>query len=387
MMPDQILFSTANFPPLGGGISHYLYEIVRCLPPDQVQVVGLPTPGWEVFDSQQRFSIRRLGVPARWSPSSPQFKFMPPFYFWRLACERQTRFIMCGQAHHSLLLPAWLLRQIKGTPYGVFTYGLDLLRPQTRAHRGLFSALLRAAQVVFAISQGTANTALGLGVKPERIRVIHPAVNPALLTSKTPPETVRQRHGLQGKKCILTVGRLVERKGFDTVIRALPAILEVIPEAHYLIVGGGPAEAGLKALVADLGLETYVTFAGPKSRDEVADYYLASDLFVMISREIPEKGDVEGFGIVYLEANLLGRPVVAGRSGGVADAVVHEETGLLVDPRDPAGVAAAVVRVLSDSDLAQRLGENGRSRVLSDFSGAAAAQKVLVALSDSCLAR
>jgi phosphatidylinositol alpha-1,6-mannosyltransferase len=251
----------------------------------------------------------------------------------------------------------------------------------------LFSALLRAAQVVFAISQGTANTALGLGVKPERIRVIHPAVNPAQLASKIPPEMVRQRYGLQGKKCILTVGRLVERKGFDTVIRALPAILEVIPEAHYLIVGGGPAEAGLKALVADLGLETYVTFAGPKSHDEVADYYLASDLFVMISREIPGKGDVEGFGIVYLEANLLGRPVVAGRSGGVADAVVHEETGLLVDPRDPAGVAAAVVRVLSDSDLAQRLGENGRSRVLSDFSGAAAAQKVLVALSDSCLAR
>jgi phosphatidylinositol alpha-1,6-mannosyltransferase len=244
----------------------------------------------------------------------------------------------------------------------------------------LFNALLRAAQVVFAISQGTANTAVDLGVTPERIRVIHPAVNPALATSKTPPKTVRQRHGLQGKKCILTVGRLVERKGFDTVIRALPAILEVVPEAHYLIVGRGPVESGLKHLAADLGLEQHITFVGYVPDNELAAYYQTSDLFVMISREIPGKGDVEGFGIVYLEANLLGKPVVAGRSGGVADAVMDEETGLLVNPCDLGEVSAAVTRLLSDPALAHRMGETGRARVLSDFTGATAARRVLNAL-------
>lgn len=381
MMSAQILFVVSDFPPLGGGISHYLYEIVRCLPPEQVRVIGLPTPGWEAFDAQQDFSIRRLGLPAHWSSFSPQFKFLAPAYFWSLTQERQASVILCGQAHHSLLLPAWLIRQIEGIPYGVFTYGADLLRPQTRSHRLLFNALLRGAQVVFAISQGTADVVLRLGVRPERIHVIHPSVNPAQLISKTPPETVRQRYGLQqGKKCILTVGRLVERKGFDTVIRALPSILEPVPEAHYLIVGGGPSEANLKALVAELRLEKHVTFAGPKSHDEVADYYSSSDVFVMISREIPEKGNIEGFGIVYLEANLLGKPVVAGRSGGVADAVVHGETGLLVDPNDPTEVAATIVQLLSDPELAQQMAETGRKRVLNDFTGESAAQRVLAVL-------
>lgn len=375
-MPERLIFIVGDFPPMTGGIARYLFQIVRHLPPSQVRVIGLPTPGSRQFDLRQPFSIQRLGLPQNWGPTSRQFKFLGPFYLQALLQGPRPDFILCGAAHHSLMLPAWLMYRLRGIPFAVFTHGLDIRRPQTRRNRELFNALLRAALIVFSNSRATADMAQRIGAGAEKIQVVWPSIEPGELTSAIPPEALRRKYGLEGKKCILTVGRLVERKGFDMVIRALPLVCEAVPAAHYLIAGTGPTEGELKALVSELGLSDRVTFAGYVPDDELAAYYRLSDVFAMVSREIPEKGDLEGFGIVYLEANLFAKPVVAGRSGGVSDAVVHEVTGLLVEPANPADIAVAITRLLKDPSLAGRLGENGKQRVLREFSGRVMADRV-----------
>jgi phosphatidylinositol alpha-1,6-mannosyltransferase len=376
-MAKRSLLLAADFPPQKGGISQYLYDITRFLPPTSIRVLGLPTSGWQEFDSLQHFSIQRLGVPERWDPLSAQFKLLAPAYLAKALQIPRFDVLLCGQAHHSLMIPALMIHRMRGTPFGIFTYGLDLLRPQRRIQRPLFNWLLRQADLVFAISERTADIAGSLGVRNDNIRVIYPAVNISRLQIEQSPTLVRERHGLIGKRIILSLGRLVERKGFDTVIRAMPMILAAVPNAHYLIVGNGDFREALKSMVDLLDLGEHVTLAGWKPDDQIADYFAACDVFAMISREIPERGDVEGFGIVFLEANYMGRPVVGGRSGGVPEAVLHEETGLLVDPNDPQDVASAIVRLLCNEELAVQLGSNGRKRVLQEFTGKRATEILL----------
>lgn len=378
----RIVALTLDFPPISGGISRHLYAIFSHFPSDKIKVIGLPFPGWHDFDGQQAFKIQRLSVPEKWTPFLRQMRFFTPIYLGVLVRERQADLILCGQAHYALMFPAWFMAQLRHIPYGVFVYGKDMLRPQNLGYRRLFNALLRAAQVVFADSQAAADVAVSLGVRQDRLHVVNPAVSNFLLDSTISTESIRERHALENKRCILTVGRLVERKGHDVIIRALRTVLDRIPDVHYLIVGSGIMEDNLKMLVVELGLQKNVTFVGYVPDEELGAYYQVCDLFAMISREIPEKGDIEGFGIVYLEANLLGKPVLAGRSGGVPEAVVNEETGVLVNPHNPVEVAAAVIRLLSDPEWAKRLGETGRKRATRDFSSAATSQRILNILSD-----
>lgn len=382
-MKRQItLISLGNFPPVVGGIAHYLYSFAKYVPPDQLQVITTPAPGWQQFDQKQPFKVRRLNLPEKWYPYYRQAKYLSPWYLRELLTVDPPGMILCGLAHYSLMLPARIIQKFRGMPYGVFAHGHDLLRAQTRPYRPLLNALLRNAKIVFTNSTTTAKIAQDLSVRAERIFVINPVVDATKLTrSDIDAEDVRRKYGLPKKKCILTVGSLDERKGQDTVLKALPTILEQIPEAHYLIVGSGRSEQYLRSLVNDLGLSDSVTFAGRVADEELGAYYEASDVFVMISREIPANGNIEGFGIVYLEANLFGKPVVAGRSGGVEDAVIHGETGLLVDPHSSAEVSRAILDLLNNPEQAKHLGETGRYRVLRNFSGDVLTGKVMDKLS------
>jgi phosphatidylinositol alpha-1,6-mannosyltransferase len=159
----------------------------------------------------------------------------------------------------------------------------------------------------------------------------------------------------------------VARKGQDTVIRALPQVAALVPGVRYVIVGDGPMRSHLADLAAATGVASRVDFRGFAADDDLPVLYAAADVFAMVSRHLAAAGDVEGFGIVYLEANAAGRAVVAGRSGGVEDAVIDGETGVMVDPESIDEVAEALIRLLRDDDLRRRLGEQGRTRVRRDF--------------------
>jgi phosphatidylinositol alpha-1,6-mannosyltransferase len=152
------------------------------------------------------------------------------------------------------------------------------------------------------------------------------------------------------------------------VIRALPQVLQSIPDTVYLIVGGGPDRERLESLAVATGVRDRVVFAGYAPDSDLPHIYALSDLFIMPSRINLEACDVEGFGLVFLEAGACGKPVIGGRSGGISDAIVEEKTGFLVDPHDPDDIAQVLVRLLSDKELSGRIGEQGRLRVIHGFS-------------------
>jgi phosphatidylinositol alpha-1,6-mannosyltransferase len=218
---------------------------------------------------------------------------------------------------------------------------------------------LRRADAVIAVSHFTERALQRLmGVDPAKIHLIHNGVDTGRFTPGPKSPSIIARHGLEGKQVILTVGRIVPRKGIDTVIRALPAILDAAPNAHYVVVGSGDYSNQLRDLVARLDLADHVTFAGKVGEKELVDYYRTCDLFAMPNRDMPD-GDTEGFGLVFLEANACGRPVVGGRAGGAVEAVRDGENGLLADGWSVADVGAKISLLLTDDALHQAIAERG----------------------------
>jgi phosphatidylinositol alpha-1,6-mannosyltransferase len=171
---------------------------------------------------------------------------------------------------------------------------------------------------------------------------------------------LRDELALQGKRVIISVGRLVHRKGQDKLIEAMPQILSSLPNAHLLIVGVGPRRRALEKLVKKLRLEPSVTFIGRVLHQELPKYLSVGEVFVMPARDRFFGLEVEGLGIVYLEAGSCGLPVVAGRSGGAPDAIIEGETGFLVDGKVREEIAEATLRILSDEELSRRMSEKAR---------------------------
>jgi len=171
---------------------------------------------------------------------------------------------------------------------------------------------------------------------------------------------VRERYGLGKRPVVVCVSRLVERKGQDMLIRSLPPIQRRVPDAAVLIVGDGPRRDALESLAASLGVVRDVVFAGAHPWAELPPFFAAGDVFCMPTRTRKAGFEVEGLGIVYLEASATGLPVVAGDSGGVPDAVQDGTTGYVVDGRSTDAIADRVSALLLDKDLADRMGGAGR---------------------------
>jgi phosphatidyl-myo-inositol dimannoside synthase len=267
-----------------------------------------------------------------------------------------------------------------GLRYDVMAHGLELVaRVGWWATRQRDRALRRASRVL-ANSRATAALAEARGARPERVRVIPQAIDPSRLPLPDAPLAERARAAAGGRPFVLSVGRLAARKGFDLGIRAFAAVAARRPELAYVLVGEGPEEARLRALAGGLGIADRVAFLGPADDELKLALFAGCELFMMPNRELPQ--DVEGFGIVFLEAARYGKPVIGGANGGVPDAVLHEETGLLVDTtRDESEVAAALERLLADPALARRLGEAGQRRALRELTWQTVARDVVEALS------
>jgi phosphatidylinositol alpha-1,6-mannosyltransferase len=178
---------------------------------------------------------------------------------------------------------------------------------------------------------------------------------------------LRKQLGLANKKVIVSVGRLVHRKGQDHLIESMPQILQVHPDAHLVLVGQGPYLEHLAKLVAVNNLQDSVSFIGRIQYQQLPNYICVGDIFVMPSRSRFMGLEVEGLGIVYLEASACGLPVIAGKSGGAPDAVIDGATGVVVDGTDNDEIASAVTSLLSDPDRAKAMGERGRQWIIDDW--------------------
>ncbi|MDA2932747.1 glycosyltransferase family 4 protein [Acidobacteria bacterium AH-259-D05] len=287
-----------------------------------------------------------------------------PFLFWRRAALEVMRrkpvdVIHCGHIFTGLV-GYWLWRRT-GRPYVMYTYAQEVMPPHLSrgkfCHRALGNLVLGNAEIVFAPSDFTRNQLKHWPIKNDRLLKLPLGVDATYFTPQQASTELVSQLGIRGRPTILTVARLVERKGHDMVLLALPKVLKDIPHAVYLIVGDGPERARLEKLAHKLGLTSHVRFVGQVP--DTLPYYRLCDVFIMVSRSIPQKGDFEGFGLVFLEANACGKPVIGGQAGGVPDAIKDEQTGLLVNPQSPHEIASALIRLMSNRSFAAQLGANG----------------------------
>ncbi len=266
-----------------------------------------------------------------------------------------------------------LVRRLFGIPYIVLAYGEELTtwladRAPFRLRLRLMRAALANASAIVVTSKKTQAMAMQLhDVPAERIHVIYPAIDTTVpLVSHDDARTLHIQLAGQGPM-VLMVGRLTERhKGFDTAIAALPEILREVPEARLVIAGPG-AQDDLRDLARVRGVEAAVMFMGHVDGLTLHRLFAACDVFLLPGREV--EGSAEGFGVVFLEAALAGKPAIGGRVGGVPEAIADGVSGLLVDGSSTAEVAEATVRLLCDRAWAADLGARGRERALREFDG------------------
>jgi phosphatidylinositol alpha-1,6-mannosyltransferase len=222
---------------------------------------------------------------------------------------------------------------------------------------------LRGADAIIVVSRFTYDVVIQMigASAAEKVTLIQNGVNPTLFAQGPKRPDIMKRYGLEDSFVFVSVCRLLEKKGIDNALRAFASIAADEPKSRFLIVGTGPYQEELEALTASLGLADRVTFAGLVSGEDLADYYRVGNVFVMPNRKL-ENGDTEGFGLVFLEANSCGLPVIAGCDGGSTDAVQHQVNGLVVDGRSVPGIAAAMRSLRDDAALWDRL-HNGALEV------------------------
>lgn len=385
------LLITLEFPPVQGGISNYYYNLLSNFPPDNIAVltnndrkISLGTP-YKIYYKKFIYNSQFI-----W----PKWIFL--FFIAKKIIKKENIELI----HVGHILPigtvALMIKKYLGIPYLVYTHGMDVIYSQySKRKKRLVELILKNADYIITNSRFTKEELIKLGASDKKITKVYPCPNliPKEIDLKE-KQAILAKYNLIDKKIILTVSRLVKRKGHDLTIRSLKNVLKVVPNAIYLIIGDGPYRPKLQELTKNLGLQNNVIFLGDKNvylsqNDEIElqTFYHACHIFIMPAREVKElinnkeRREAEGFGMVFLEANLFGKPVIGGRSGGQADAIIDGVTGFLVNPKNEQEIASALIKLLANPDLARRLGEQGRERVLREFQWPRQAQKIVQLLS------
>ncbi|GAA5042221.1 glycosyltransferase family 4 protein [Streptomyces similanensis] len=362
----KTLVVTNDFPPRPGGIQAFLHNMALRLEPGRL-VVHAST--WNrsaegrrataAFDAEQPFTVVR----ARTTMLLPT----PDATRHAAALLREhgcTAVWFGAAAPLGLMAPA--LRRAGAERLVATTHGHEAGWAQLPAARGLLRRIGESTDTLTYLGEYT-RSRIARALTPAaaaRMAQLPPGVDEKTFHPGSGGAEVRARLGLTDRPVVVCVSRLVRRKGQDTLIRALPRILAAEPDTVLLIVGGGPYEKDLRRLAADTGVAAAVRFTGAVPWAELPAHYGAGDVFAMPCRTRRGGLDVEGLGIVYLEASATGLPVVAGDSGGAPDAVLDGETGWVVRGGSPEDAADRVVTLLGDAELRRRMGERGRAWVL-----------------------
>ena len=350
MTQVNTLLITLEFPPYYGGVSNYYWNLVKYWPsPDKIHVL-------HNNDNLLTFS------------SLPLLSWLPAlFHLRREIKEKNIDHVIVGQ-----IWPlGWITYLISKTfkiQYSIILHGTIFSSAiQQRRKRPILKKVLKKADKVICANSFTAKSVSTYINKKEKVHIVNPGIE---IEDKTENKESRIQQiktdiGLENKYILLSVGRLVKRKGFDNVIKSLPEAIKKVPNLIYVVIGSGEDEKRLRALVEEMDLDNKVLFLNNVNDDDKQAWYDLCDCFIMPSRVI--EGDYEGFGIVYLEANLAGKPVIAGKSGGVQDVVKDGLNGLLVDSESVDEIKETIVKLAQDKNLRNRLGEKAKLFVSKNF--------------------
>lgn len=357
----KVLLLTHDYPPKQGGVASYLRGIYSRYPEDQVvllldvslqqKIEKQPADLWHAPDNGPKVIYTQFWskwIYPKWIPLL--------FRVVRLINDEQIT-----EVHVSHVQPlgtlCYLLWKWKKIPYRIYFHGMDIaLARRKQFKRGVLQNTIRHADIIVANSEFTKS--LVAGEVNRDVVVWNPHIEPATIPHEAAVESFKDQFALHGKTVFFTVARLVKRKGIDLVIDAMREVVKQNANVVYVVAGNGPEVGHLHEQVKTHGLQNSVRFIGPISEEDKAIWYSVADCFVMPTRNTDP--DIEGFGIVYIEAAQHGIPSIASAAGGAQEAVLHNRTGLVIPPEDHEALIAALIAMANDGGYREQLGRQAQ---------------------------
>lgn len=374
----KALLVSEIFPPIHGGSGRWFWEMYSRLPEqDYVFAVGVHEQQAE-FDSNTSLSIHRIHL------SSPQWGiksltglkyYIKSFFTIRKIVKNEgVNQIHCGRCLPEGVI-AYLMNLFYGIPYLCYIHGEDIeVASLSRELSWIVKKVFSRASALIANSNNTRELLIKKWAVPkERTRLLHPGVDSEKFRPIPDESKFAQEQGDYSHPMILTVGRLQKRKGQDMLIKAMPEILKEFPSANYIIIGDGGEKSRLLALIDELSLHEQVKILSEATDETMINCYQSCDLFVLPNRQVGN--DIEGFGMVLVEAQACGKPVIAGDSGGTAETMIIGETGFITDCTDPSLIAKEVCKLLANDELRKNMGVRARAHVIEKLDWKTIAQK------------
>ena len=374
----KTLLLSEIFPPMTGGSGRWFWEIYRRMPRDQFTIVAGDAEGAAEFDRTHDLDVIRLPLTmSDWGLLS--WASLRSYWNTFRAVRRIVRERHIDQIHCGRLLPCGfiglLLNKFDGIPFSCYVHGEDANAVSSGAADGVLCSrqlrwmtrqVMNSVQTIIANSRNSVRiTHEQWGLPAERIQLLHPGCDTNYFVPASRDAEVRRALGWGDRPVLLTVGRLQKRKGHDMLIRALSQVREAIPDVLFAIIGSGEEREPLKRLVEAEGHQNHVVFHGKLADEQLRQAYQQADLFVLANRQIGT--DIEGFGMVLLEAQSCGTPVLAGDSGGTAETMSLGETGEVVNCDSPDELAVRLIRLLLDRNELARRAANARPWVVEHF--------------------
>lgn len=379
-----------NVPPTWGGVARVAYNVCVAL-----SDAGLTTVlcGFDKYVSdpmykEQKFSTH--AIPSRgwkWGKHLTMMRLM-----LELKAQYEGRPVVLYALTWKLARRARLISKRLGWRVVIFAHGLEVTKQLVGGTNANMLKVLNSADLCLGVSQYTADVLCQIGIPPAKVKVLNNSVDVEEFFPVRDTEERDQVRALREKivsengVIILTLARVRERKGQDSVIKALAQLSAGLPAdsppVRYVIAGRGPDEEvkRLKDLAAELGVSDSVIIWGYVAAEDMRVFYNACDIYVMNSRIVDASKDVEGFGITFLEASACAKPVIGGRSGGVVDAVADGVSGYLVDPEDIPQLSEKLLALVTDAELRQTMGQQGLQRVKQTFTVDAIGQRLIFLL-------
>ena len=356
------------FPPQVGGSGKWLWDIYKRQPVGNYTILANHHPHAGDTDPSYPQKVIRCNLQMQ-SRAVAKFSSITPYVsqivrLWREVKKQRAETIHASRPLSEGLVSA-IVSKLTGVPFLLFVHGEDINVAKTSRELSVLTRyVLKHAKVVIANSTYTERKLVDdWSVNKSKIKLLNPGIDYAKFATdaSAPAQNTTSKNNLR----IMTAGRLQKRKGHDTVIKAIAELRDHFNQIDYHIVGRGEEETALKQLASDLGVSENIHFLGEITDQELIKQYRACDIFVLANREID--GDVEGFGIVLLEAQACGKPVIAGNSGGTADTLIDGETGFLIDATDESELISTIVKRMSSDEARKRIGQRGQEYVSKNF--------------------
>ena len=360
----KVLLVTNDLGPRAGGIETFVLGLIEGLPKDSLIIYTSSQKGDQAFDAQllEKFGAVVIRDRAKMLLPTPRITRKAV----KILKQQQIKNVWFGAAA-PLALMAGKLRSAGASNIVALTHGHEVWWAKIPILKSLLKKIIKDVDHLGYLGDFTKGEIAKISNQPQKFLQIAPGIDTQHFAPKIARGDLIEKYRLDGRRVIVSVGRLVHRKGQDELVKAMPKILEQFPDAILLFVGEGPIKQMLFNSAKQLGVLPKVVFAGRVSHHDLPDYICLGEIFAMPVRSRFSGLEVEGLGIVYLEASACGLPVIVGNSGGAVDAVLDKKTGLLVDGTKSDQIADAICELLANPERAKQMGAAGRDWVINNW--------------------